>query len=83
VKSLEIFSLFLKGKYKTTDLLIPISEELTYTNYYIEIQKMRFRSRLSVSITSSEDLHNAHIPPFVIQTLVENSFKHGLEKKAG
>ena len=42
VKSLEIFSLFLKGKYKTTDLLIPISEELTYTNYYIEIQKCDF-----------------------------------------
>lgn len=83
VRSLEIFSLFLKGKYKTTDLLIPISEELAYTNYYIEIQKMRFRSRLSVSINSSEDLHNSHIPPFVIQTLVENSFKHGLEKKAG
>lgn len=81
VKSLEIFSLFLKGKYKTTDLLIPISEELAYTNYYIEIQKMRFRSRLSINITSSEDLQNAYIPPFVIQTLVENSFKHGLEKK--
>ena len=42
VKSLEIFSLFLKGKYKTTDLLIPISEELAYTNYYIEIQKCGF-----------------------------------------
>ena len=42
---------------------------------------MRFRSRLSINITSSEDLQNAYIPPFVIQTLVENSFKHGLEKK--
>ena len=41
---------------------------------------MRFRSRLSINITSSEDLQNAYIPPFVIQTLVENSFKHGLEK---
>ena len=41
VRSLEIFSI-LKGKYKTTDLLIPISEELAYTNYYIEIQKCGF-----------------------------------------
>lgn len=79
IKSLEIFSLFLKFKYNTTDLLVPIKEELKYTEYYIEIQKLRFQDKLKTNILIEENLTHYLMPPFMLQTLVENSFKHALE----
>lgn len=84
VRALEVLSQFLKFKYKTNEPMILLSEEIRYTEHYIEIQKLRFGSRLSISLTiHDQSIGLARIPPFVLQTLVENSFKHGLERKIG
>lgn len=83
VRALEVLSLFLKFKYKTNEPLIPLDEEIQYTEHYIEIQKLRFGSRLTVHMDFQEDILKAYIPPFIMQTLVENAFKHGLERKLG
>ncbi|NOU87794.1 sensor histidine kinase [Paenibacillus sp. LMG 31460] len=83
VRALEVFSQFLKFKYKTTEPVIPLREEIRYTEYYIEIQKLRFGTRLTVTLTCDEEIEEAYIPPFVLQTIVENAFKHGLERKIG
>ncbi|BFT69580.1 sensor histidine kinase [Paenibacillus sp. P36] len=83
VRALEVFSQFLKFKYKTTEPVIPLREEIRYTEYYIEIQKLRFGARLTVTLTCEDDIQDAYIPPFVLQTIVENAFKHGLERKIG
>lgn len=83
VQSIESLSLYFKFKYQTTGPLISLQEELTYTEHYIAIQKLRFGSRLDVQIECEDDLMQVAIPPFVLQTLVENAFKHGLEKKIG
>ncbi|TBL73314.1 sensor histidine kinase [Paenibacillus thalictri] len=83
VRALEVFSQFLKFKYKTDEPMIPLREEIRYTEYYIEIQKLRFGARLSIAMECEERLKQAFIPPFVLQTIVENAFKHGLERKVG
>ncbi len=83
VKALEHLSAVLKYKYKTIGQLVPLTEELEYTSHYIEIQKLRFGSRLTVSIECDRQMSSSFILPFMLQTLVENSFKHGLEKKMG
>lgn len=83
IRALEVFSLFLKFKYKTTQQLVPLSEELKYTKYYLDIQKIRFGSRLEVTIDVPEECSLFLIPPFVLQTLVENAFKHAFEKQEG
>ncbi|MCD5324175.1 MULTISPECIES: sensor histidine kinase [Pontibacillus] len=81
IEVMEHFSKFLQFKYHIKDHLIPFSTELSYTQHYLEIQKSRFRDRLRVE----EDVRNTdqHVPPYLLQTLVENAFKHGLEKKTG
>ncbi|MBM7570050.1 sensor histidine kinase [Aquibacillus albus] len=79
IRALEVFSLFLKFNYKTKDTLITLFEEIRYTEYYIEIQKLRFGARLTVQIDYEEDLAESLIPPFILQTLVENAFKHAFE----
>ncbi|WP_103105686.1 sensor histidine kinase [Brevibacillus reuszeri] len=83
VRALEVLSQFLKFKYKSTEPLISLSREIQYTEQYLEIQKLRFGSRLSIQLDCPDDLLMASIPPFVLQTLVENAFKHGLERKMG
>lgn len=83
VRALEVFSQFLKFKYHTSEPLIPLREEIRYTGHYLEIQKLRFGDRLKATMVCDEESKGALIPPFVLQTIVENSFKHGLERKVG
>ena len=83
IRALETFSQFLKFKYKSSEPLIPLNQEIQYTQYYLDIQNLRFGDRLKTQLDCPKDLYNALVPPFILQTLVENSFKHGLEKKVG
>lgn len=83
IRALETFSQFLNFKYKSTEPLIPLAQEIQYTQYYLDIQSLRFGDRLQIQLEYPKELLNALVPPFLLQTLVENSFKHGLEKKVG
>jgi sensor histidine kinase YesM len=84
IEVLEHFSMFLKFKYKIRAQLIPFKEELEYTKHYLVIQKIRFGQRLKIHYDVQDDESvNSLIPPYLLQTLVENAFKHGLEKKIG
>jgi sensor histidine kinase YesM len=44
---------------------------------------MRFEDKISVSFYIDPELKEINVPCFCIQTLVENSFVHGLETKKG
>ncbi|MCR5288837.1 MAG: sensor histidine kinase [Treponema sp.] len=60
---------------------VSITDELSFTQQYLEIQKARFGDRLSYDIQCDEELDSIMIPPFVIQPFVENAVKHGIEPK--
>ncbi|AOH56551.1 ATPase [Peribacillus muralis] len=83
IRALEAFSQFLKFKYKASEPLIPLAQEIQYTQHYLDIQSLRFGDRLKIDMSCPDHLTIALVPPFILQTLVENSFKHGLEKKVG
>ena len=78
-----VFFKFFKFKYISHAMLIKIEDELSYVEDYLEIQRLRFRDRLTVMKKVEENCEQALIPPFVIQTIVENAFKHGIEKNIG
>ncbi|WP_408006930.1 sensor histidine kinase [Pseudalkalibacillus sp. A8] len=80
IRSIEALSKLLKYKYKTNNTFITIEEELSYVNHYLEIQKIRFRDKLYYEITTDPKVNQAIIIPFLIQTFVENAFKHSFEK---
>lgn len=75
----EYVVLFLKYKYKMHGNLYPLSEEVMHTNHYLQIQKIRFGNRVHISFLVEEDLLDELTIPFLLQTLVENAFKHGVE----
>ncbi|MBV8379480.1 MAG: histidine kinase [Paucibacter sp.] len=59
-----------------------LSRELAVVRPYLEILKVRMEERLQTEIDVPEGLHSAEFPPMMIQGLVENAIKHGLEPKA-
>ncbi|WP_404461355.1 sensor histidine kinase [Sutcliffiella horikoshii] len=83
IRAIEVFSKFLKVKYKSNQSICTVAEELEYSGYYLEIQKIRFQSRLTYTIEMEEQVKQVAILPFLIQTLVENAFKHSFEKYPG
>jgi sensor histidine kinase YesM len=58
-----------------------LGRELAVIRPYLEILKVRMEERLQTDIAVPEGLHSAQFPPMMIQTLVENAIKHGLEPK--
>lgn len=60
-----------------------LGEELERANAYLEILKIRMGPRLATQIDVPEALHAVVFPSMMLQTLVENAIKHGLESKPG
>lgn len=83
ISAIEVLSKYFKFKYKQADPLITMEEEIQYTQYYLDIQRLRFRDRLDVVWSVEESCKASLVPPYLLQTLVENAFKHGLEKHPG
>ena len=61
---------------------VPIDQEMKLVRDYLEIQRTRMRDRLTFNITVDADLRAA-VPPFSVQTLVENSVKHAATQLPG
>lgn len=60
---------------------VPLRQELKLVNDYLAIEKARFSSRLQFSVDVPEELNAVGVPPFALQTLVENSIKHAIAKQ--
>jgi signal transduction histidine kinase len=66
---------------RTEDELSTLGMELERAIAYLEILKIRMGSRLSVQVDVPETLRATPLPPMMLQTLVENAIKHGLEPR--
>ncbi|MCP4155338.1 MAG: hypothetical protein GY757_46865 [bacterium] len=62
-------------------LEIPLEEELKIVKNYLEIEKLRFADRLSVTFEINGDTRDALVPAMLLQPLAENSVRHGLSRK--
>ncbi len=59
-----------------------LGRELAVIKPYLDILKVRMEERLQTVIDVPDGLLSAEFPPMMIQSLVENAIKHGLEPKA-
>jgi sensor histidine kinase YesM len=60
---------------------ITLSAELDFIRNYIELEKMRMRYPVQTDIQLPEDISLIKIPPMLLIPLVENVFKHGIDKR--
>jgi hypothetical protein len=58
-----------------------LGQELDMVRPYLEIQKIRMEERLDSQIDVPQGLLSAEWPPMMLQTLVENAIKHGIEPR--
>ncbi|MBU1343595.1 MAG: histidine kinase, partial [Proteobacteria bacterium] len=66
---------------RTRQEMITLSQELDLVRQYLEIFKIRMGKRLSYEIIDRTDMLDLAFPPLIIQPLVENSIKYGIEPK--
>ncbi|ADL43103.1 integral membrane sensor signal transduction histidine kinase [Caldicellulosiruptor obsidiansis OB47] len=66
----------------TTDL-ISLEKEIEIVKEFLEIQKFRFGDKINYKIEVQENLFSSKVLPFIIQPLVENSIRHGIEPMIG
>jgi len=59
-----------------------LGRELAVIRPYLEILKVRMEERLQTDVRVPDGLLSADFPPMMLQGLVENAIKHGLEPKA-
>lgn len=59
-----------------------LGKELALCRSYLEILKVRMEDRLQFAIGVPQGLASAQFPPMMLQSLVENAIKHGLEPKS-
>ena len=79
---LVAMSNLLRYSLRTTDPMVPLSEELKVVKDYMYIQQMRFGHRVSWEIQCPESLYSHQVPVFLFQPLVENAMIHGISVKA-
>lgn len=58
-----------------------LADEFALLRGYLEVQRMRMGERLRFSLELPETLAQADLPPMLLQPLVENALKHGIEPK--
>jgi signal transduction histidine kinase len=58
-----------------------LGREMRLVKSYLDLIKMRIEDRLEVALEVPESLETAEFPPMMLQTLVENAIKHGIEPK--
>lgn len=63
--------------------VIPLNEEIDLVKDYLNLEKIRYEERLNYELKISNEVGNVMIPPFIIQSQVENAIKHGISKLPG
>jgi hypothetical protein len=58
--------------------LVPLAEEVSFLESYIDLQAMRLGDRLKVTIDIPIELYGALVPQLLLQPLVENAIVHGI-----
>jgi two-component system sensor histidine kinase AlgZ len=61
---------------------VTLEEEIALARRYLAIEEIRFAERLSVTWNLDPNAGRARVPPLLLQPLVENAIRHGVEPSA-
>ena len=69
--------------YDSDDQQVPLEKEISYLQNYIELEKLRCGDFPEIALEIKGQPNGQEIAPLLLLPLVENAFKHGIEKRAG
>lgn len=78
---LDLTALLRTSLARTRKQAVTLGEELDLLRAYLGIMAVRMGARLSWQIDAPAELLDARLPPLLVQPLVENAVRHGLEPK--
>jgi two-component system LytT family sensor kinase len=77
------FADFTRYSFRRHGQFTTLAEELRSIDKYLVLERARFGERLQVTLQVAPEVLPVAVPVFVLQPLVENAVRHGLEKKPG
>lgn len=78
---LDLTALLRTSLARTRKPVVTLAEELDLLRAYLGIMAVRMGTRLAWQIEAAPDATSAWLPPLLVQPLVENAIRHGLEPK--
>ncbi|WP_066189084.1 MULTISPECIES: cache domain-containing sensor histidine kinase [Gracilibacillus] len=79
----ESLGYVLRASINKKEALIPLQEELNIVDHYVTIQRFRFEERLQFFKDVEEKYLTLLVPKFILQPLIENAIKYGLQEIIG
>jgi LytS/YehU family sensor histidine kinase len=76
---LKLSDLMRYSIYESENEMVTLKEEVDYLNNYIELHKMRYHKHIIIDFNCNID-ENKRVAPLLFIILLENSFKHGVER---
>lgn len=61
----------------------PLEEEIDFIERYLEIERIRFHDRMSVTYEVEPEASRLLVPRLILQPLVENAIRHGISRTDG
>ncbi|WP_462409557.1 cache domain-containing sensor histidine kinase [Neobacillus sp. Marseille-QA0830] len=83
VEMVTILGRMLRYSLSNKDRLVPIAKEVEHVHDFLKLQKYRFEDRLTFDIKVETDIEEYYSPKFILQPIIENSIKYGMEKRKG
>ena len=65
------------------DTEVVLTKEIEFLQRYLEIMQIRFQGQLEIDVQVDDDARDALVPSLILQPLVENAVKHGVDKISG
>lgn len=78
----ELSKVYRKVLASANNEVVTVTEELKMLESYIFLQSIRFEDKFKVNINLGDEALSMHIPPMVLQMLIENAIKHNEITKA-
>jgi sensor histidine kinase YesM len=67
---------------QSSERYLPLRQELEFVARYIEVEKVRFGSRIRFETDAGEDTLDCEVPALILQPLIENAIKHAVNRSA-
>ncbi|HWG01563.1 MAG TPA: histidine kinase [Trebonia sp.] len=77
------FAEFTRWAFREHTQYATLAEELRFVDIYLELERARFGDRLAISLRIAPEVLPVMVPSLVLQPLVENAVRHGLDKLNG
>lgn len=63
----------------SNDLNVTLGDEMHFLQSYLKLCKLRFEQQFEYAVSMPEDFAARRVPALIVQPLIENSIRHGME----